>query len=77
MDKHNFKEDRIICRNCYNIKERSKKVNIVPEKRNNDKNASFSAHEYQRNVIIGPGNSGKNILHVKKILKNKQKNLFL
>ena len=47
-----------MCEQSYNEKKR-KNNNFVPEKRNTDDKASDSLLENQRNVLIGPTNSGK------------------
>ena len=70
-DKDNCKKGGTVCKHCYNGEKRNKNI-IVPQKRNNDNNASFSAHENHRHVSIGPSNIGE-IFHKLKILEERAK----
>ena len=72
IDKDNYKKDRNICKNCYNInrkknnnKEKKPQIDnndnkiILPEKQKHNNTPNISKYENHRHVVIGPSNVGK------------------
>ena len=81
IDKDNYKKDRNICKNCYNInrktynftKEKKPQIDnndnkiILPEKHN--KTPNVLTYENHRHVVIGPSNVGKTFYMLKVLEK--------
>ena len=68
LDKKNSKKHRIVCKDCYNKKERKSNTNTLPPNKNNTSyqqpnienvNNDVSTYENHRHVVIGPSNFGK------------------
>ena len=78
IDINNYKKDRTICKTCYNIKKRKKKISTLPPNKNNtfyqqpnieNVNKNVSTCENHRHVIIGPSNVGKTFYMLKVLEK--------
>ena len=74
IDINNYKEDRTVCKTCYNKNKRTNNFNtLTPNKKNTsyqqpnienddsikDNNPNLSTYENRANVVIGPRNVGK------------------
>ena len=68
IDKHSYKNDRTVCKKCYNkmeikrnniISEKDEKDLLSTNKQIKDNRATVSASEKHRHVIIGTNNVGK------------------
>ena len=86
IDTNNYKEDRTVCKSCYN-KNKRKNNNIILtpnktnisyqqpniENANNNNNGIVSNYENRANVVIGPRNVGKTFYMLKVLEKCNQR----
>ena len=61
----NYKKDRNICKNCYNINRKKYNKIILPEEQKHNNTPNISKHENHRHVIIGPSNTGQTFYMLK------------
>ena len=75
---NNYKKDRTVCKNCYNISRRKNNINTLPPNKNNTSyqqpnienvNNDASTYENHRHVVIGPSNVGKTYYMLKLLEK--------
>ena len=75
---NNYKKDRTVCKNCYNISRRKNNINTLPPNKNNTSyqqlnienvNNDASTYENHRHVVIGPSNVGKTYYMLKVLEK--------
>ena len=85
VDEDNYKKDRNICKNCYNInrkkynsnnKEKIQDVNSVNKTNNNKKKPKLVENLNNRTLIIGFSNCGETYL-INHILHQKQEPIFI
>ena len=85
IDKHKYKKDRPICKNCFKkkklennnlVSEKDAKVVSSSNKQITDNKASVSAYGHHLHVIIDPSNVGKTYFMLKILEKKVKKDLF-
>ena len=68
IDINNYKENRTVCKICYNKNKRKNNNNTLPPNKNDnnkDNNTNVSTYENHRHVIFGPSNVGKTFYMLK------------
>ena len=84
IDINNYKNDRTVCKTCYNKNKRKNNFNTLPPNKNNtscqqpnienvgnnkDNNPNLSTYKNRANVVIGPRNVGKKFYMLKVLEK--------
>ena len=78
IDINNYKNDRTVCKTCYNKNKRKNNINTLPQNKNNTSyqqpdfenvNNKVSKFENHRHVIIGPSKVGKTFYMLKVLEK--------
>ena len=78
IDINNYKNDRTVCKSCYNINKRknnniiltpNKNIENVDNNNNKDNNPNLSSYENRANVVIGPRDVGKTYYMLKVLEK--------
>ena len=80
LDKNNYKEDRTICRDCYNKKKRKININTLPPNKiieNNNTPQQSKFENNNRTLLVGPSFSGKTYLMLKILSRISDRDIYI